>query len=153
MQGHCDRARHWASADVDGELSTFERVLLANHLASCPSCREFRASVGGLTSTLRAAPLERVEVIVMGRIRRRARLRLAPAAAAMAVAVVGLGSILASSAVRAHSVAGIQSVSPDVETMNLSTARALETRHPGNVIRLQRTANRSLRGGPVLLER
>jgi predicted anti-sigma-YlaC factor YlaD len=152
MQGHCDRARHWASADVDGELSTFERVLLANHLAGGPSCREFRASIGGLTRTLRAAPLERFQVIVMGRIRRRARLRLAPAAAAMAVAVVGLGSILASSAVRTRSVvAGIQSAGP--ETMNLSTARALESLQVGKVIRIHRTVHRSLRGGPVLLER
>src|SRR5438477_13132491 len=104
MHGHCERARNWASADVDGELSTLERVLLANPLAGCPSCTEFHASVRSLTSALRATPLERFHVIVMGRIRRRARLRLAPAVAAMAVAVVGLGSILASAEVRSRSV-------------------------------------------------
>jgi predicted anti-sigma-YlaC factor YlaD len=32
MHGHCERARQWASADVDGELSTFERALLEDHL-------------------------------------------------------------------------------------------------------------------------
>src|SRR4249920_1731181 len=125
MHGNCDRARHWVSADVDGELSTFERVLLANHLAGCPACQEFRTSVSGLTRTLRTAPLERFNVAVIGRVRRRAHLRVAPAVAAMAVAAVGLGSILASSDVRTRSVARVQP-SAAVDTMNLSTARARE---------------------------
>jgi len=29
MSGECDRARQWASTQLDGELSSFERVLLA----------------------------------------------------------------------------------------------------------------------------
>jgi predicted anti-sigma-YlaC factor YlaD len=151
MHGHCERARHWASADVDGELSTFERILLANHLAGCPSCSEFHASVRSLTSALRATPLERFHVIVMGRIRRRARLRLAPAAAAMAVAVVGLGSILASAEVRSRSVVRAASASAAVDTMNLSTAHALANLRADRVVRPSR-AHRSVRGGPVLLE-
>jgi predicted anti-sigma-YlaC factor YlaD len=154
MHGHCDRARHWASAEVDGELSTFERVLLANHLAGCPSCREFSASVGDLTRTLREAPLEGFEVIVIGRVRRRAYLRLAPAVAAMAVAAVGLGSILASSDVRTRSIARVQPVSPAVDTMNLSMnmARVLASRRAAQVVALPSAAHRSLRGGPVLHE-
>ncbi len=97
MHGHCERARQWASADVDGELSTFERVLLADHLARCASCAVFSSDLRGLTSALRAAPRERFEGVTIGRRRRHVRMRLAPAAAAMAVAAVGLGSLLASS--------------------------------------------------------
>ena len=154
MNGNCDRARQWASLDVDLELSKFERVLLANHLDGCPSCREFRASVGGLTSTLRTAPQERFEVVVTSRNRRRIRLRLAPAVAAMAVAAVGLGSILASTEVRTRSVAGIQSVSPAVDTMNVSTNVALANavRAAKVTTRPARSVQRSLRGGPVLRE-
>ncbi len=96
MQGHCERARQWASAVVDGELSTFERALLEDHLERCGSCREFSRDVNGLTSALRAAPREPFEGVVIGRVRRQVRLRLAPAAAAMAIAAVGLGSVVAS---------------------------------------------------------
>ena len=91
----CDRARQWATADLDGELSRFERVLLSAHLVDCPSCREFSTAIGGFTEMLRTAPLEQLErPIEIGRLRRRVGLRLAPAVAAMAVTVVGLGSIL-----------------------------------------------------------
>ena len=150
MHGNCDRARHWVSADVDGELSTFERVLLANHVARCPSCREFRASVRGLTTALRTAPLEPFEALVIGRVRRRARLRLAPAVAAMAIAAVGLGSILASSEVRTRSVARVPSASAEIDTMNLSTAQALGALRKAKPVRVASTVHRSLRGGPVV---
>lgn len=156
MHANCERARQWTSADVDGELSTFERVLLADHLADCTSCREFRASVHGLTSALRVAPLERFEGIVTGRILRRRypRLRLAPAVAAMAIAAVGLGSLLASSEVRPGSVSHLQrldlnAASAAVDTMNLSTAGGLKRLKPAR----RPSARRSLRGGPVLFER
>jgi predicted anti-sigma-YlaC factor YlaD len=154
MNGNCDRARQWASLDVDRELSTFERVLLANHVAGCPSCQEFRASVDGLTSALRTAPQERFEVVVTGRNRRRVSLRLAPAVAAMAVAAVGLGSILASSEVRSRSVDRIQSATggPAVETMNVSTSVARANLRTLQAVRRSRTPQRSLRGGPVLRE-
>jgi anti-sigma factor RsiW len=96
VHGHCERARQWASVGVDGELSTFERALLEDHLGRCASCREFSRDVSGLTSALRAAPREQFEGVVLGRIHRQIRLRLAPAAAAMAIAAVGLGSLVAS---------------------------------------------------------
>ena len=96
MQGHCDRARQWASTAVDGELSTFERALLSDHLERCEACRDFSRDVNGLTATLRAAPPVPFEGVVIGRVRRRVRLRLAPAVAAMAIAAVGLGSVVAS---------------------------------------------------------
>lgn len=129
----------------------FERVLLANHLAGCPSCREFRTSVSGLTRTLRSTPRERFEVIVIGRIRRRARLRFAPAVAAMAVAAVGMGSILASSDVRTRSVAQVRSVSPAIDTMNLSMSRA-RALAAAKTATAPRVTQRSLHGGPVLHE-
>lgn len=147
MHGDCDRARHWASADVDGELSTFERVLLANHLDGCTPCREFHASVGSLTRAIRTTPHESFEGIVIGRIRRRARLRLAPAAAAMAVAAVGLGSILASSEVRTRSVASAEPVvSSAIDAIDLKTVNA----RAAKAVRQHRSV---LGGGPVLQDR
>jgi anti-sigma factor RsiW len=96
MQGHCDRAREWVSAGLDGELSTFERALLSDHLERCASCGEFSRDLNGFTKALRAAPREPFEGVVIGRVRRHVHLRLAPAAAAMAIAAVGLGSLVAS---------------------------------------------------------
>jgi predicted anti-sigma-YlaC factor YlaD len=160
MSGDCDRARQWASIELDGELSTFERVLLRAHLADCASCREFGGAIGGLTGALREAPLEEFGgVVEIGRLRRRPRLRLAPAVAAMAVAAVGLGSILATTALRSGPVAKRQAPTPvvaaelvAVDTMDLRTSRGLE-----RLAALQQTrttnALRSLRGGPVVLER
>jgi predicted anti-sigma-YlaC factor YlaD len=151
VDGHCERARQWASASVDGELSTFERALLADHLERCASCRGFSLAIADLTTALRAAPRERIEGISIGRVRRHVRLRLAPAAAAMAVAAVGLGSVLASVEIKGGSVASVPAVhvaplvaSPD--TLNLSAAHVLER------LRSDRpTASaRSLRGGPVV---
>jgi predicted anti-sigma-YlaC factor YlaD len=112
VHGHCERARQWASAAVDGELSTFERVLLEDHLGRCGSCREFSHDVNGMTSALRAAPLEQFDGVVLGRIRRQVRLRLAPAAAAMAIAAVGLGSLVASTQFSRTPVIGPAEVSP-----------------------------------------
>jgi predicted anti-sigma-YlaC factor YlaD len=151
VHGHCERARQWASASVDGELSTFERALLADHLERCTSCHEFSLAISDLTTALRAAPRERLEGISIGRVRRHVRLRLAPAAAAMAVAAVGLGSVLASVEIKGGSVASVPpvQVAPPVwspDTLNLSTAHGLQrlrTRH-------QAPAARSLRGGPVV---
>ena len=158
MYGHCERARQWASADVDGELSTFERVLLADHVARCHSCREFHTSVNGLTDALRSAPHERFEGLVVGRIRRQVRLRLSPAVAAMAVAAVGLGSILVASEVRTGSVPGVQSVRESAadaatDTMNLRTSRALERLSLRKSVKAPGSVHRSLRGGPIVQER
>jgi len=151
VHGHCERARQWASASVDGELSTFERALLADHLERCASCREFSLAITDLTTALRAAPRERLEGISIGRVRRRVHLRLAPAAAAMAVAAVGLGSVLASVEIKGGSVASVQPVraappasSPD--TLNLSAAYMLARLHSHP----SASPARSLRGGPVV---
>ena len=151
MHGHCERARQWASASVDGELSTFESALLADHLERCGACREFSLAITDLATALRSAPRERIEGISIGRVRHHVRLRLAPAAAAMAVAAVGLGSVLASVEIKGGSVGSAQPVhvaplvgSPD--TLNLSAAHVLER------LRSSRPtlSARSLRGGPVV---
>lgn len=155
MHGACDRARQWATADLDGELSRFERVLLDAHLGECPSCREFAIASGGITEMLRSAPLESLErTIEIGRLRRRLGLRLAPAVAAMAVTVVGLGSILASSDLRTRSVResnlgdGVASHLASVDTMNLSTAGALAS--ASNAVPVRVVIGRSsVHGGPV----
>jgi len=157
MSGECERARQWASTEVDGELSSFERVLLHAHLDACPTCSAFSGTITGLTKALREAKLEQLESpVVIGRLRRRARLRLAPAAAAMAVAAVGLGSMLATS-MRSSSVTAVHApvvqaaVGPfaSVETMDLRTSQALQRL---DEFQQQAAANsaRSLRGGPVL---
>jgi predicted anti-sigma-YlaC factor YlaD len=161
MHGACDRARQWATADVDGELSRFEHVLLSAHLADCPSCREFNAAIRGFTDMLRAAPPEALErPIEIRRIRRRLPVRLAPAVAAMAVTVVGLGSILASSDLRTRSVRDASGPVDratthlaSVDTMNLSTATAIAKATASSPARLAATAHSSLRGGPVIRKR
>src|SRR5262245_39732378 len=157
MHGACDRARQWATADLDGELSRFERVLLDAHLADCPACREFTSSIGGFTELLRMAPPESLaRPIEIGRLRRRIGLRLAPAVAAMAVTVVGLGSLLASSDLRTRSVGdangsvdNVTSHLARVDTMNLSTAGALASAS-NEIPRITQLGRSSLRGGPVI---
>jgi putative zinc finger protein len=54
----CERARHWASLRLDGELSALEDELLERHLASCDACCAFAAGVGTAASLLRATPPE-----------------------------------------------------------------------------------------------
>ena len=159
VHADCDRVREWASADLDAELSTFERALLEGHLSSCPSCREFRAGITGITRALRAAPHERLErPVEIARRRRRVSLRLAPAAAAMAIAAVGLGSILASSQFRSGSVgsAPFQSEAaaavPTPDAINLRIVQVLR-RSPVTKSAVAAKADSSLRGGPVVLER
>lgn len=161
MHGACDRARQWATADLDGELSKFERVLLSAHLADCSSCREFTAAIGGFTEMLRTAPPEHLErTIEIGRLRRRIGLRLAPAVAAMAVTVVGLGSILASSDLRTRalgdangSVDSVSSHLASVDTMNLSTADAVASASSSVPVRLTSPGRSSVHGGPVISKR
>jgi predicted anti-sigma-YlaC factor YlaD len=162
VHGKCDRARQWASLELDDELSTFERALLENHLDDCPSCAQFHAEIGGLTGALRAAPHEPFAGIVLGRVRRRVHMRLAPAAAAMAVAAVGLGSILASSSFQSSSISRFAQhvdVSPDdasaavPDTMNVSTSKAMQTRRAQTRAHIAPRSPRSLRGGPVISKR
>jgi predicted anti-sigma-YlaC factor YlaD len=162
MHAACDRARQWATAEVDGELSRFELVLLRAHLDACPSCREFQAAIGGITRTLRETPPEHLErTIEVTRLRRRLRPRVAPAAAAMAVAAVVLGSGLLSNELRsgsvqgaASSVDGVAARLASVDTMNLSMKQALTKKSAaGNSGQPVRRLQVSLRGGPVVRDR
>jgi predicted anti-sigma-YlaC factor YlaD len=161
MHAACDRARQWATADLDGELSRFEHVLLGAHLDGCPSCREFHTAIGGFTSVLRDTPPERLErVIEIRRARRQLGLRLAPAAAAMAVVAVVLGSSLVSSELRTNTASGpsaglkvVGSHLAAVDTMNLSTARAIGKVATALPARVTSRPPGSLRGGPVVRER
>jgi anti-sigma factor RsiW len=147
MHGHCERARQWASAAVDGELSTFERALLEDHLGGCSACREFSRDVNGLTSALRAAPREPFEGVVIGHVRRQVHLRLAPAAAAMAIAAVGLGSVLAST--QLNRAPGIQ---PAVAPLRAPADFALNQGRSAQLkqLELARLAELSSRPGPAV---
>src|SRR2546430_1190160 len=159
MHKDCDRARQWASADLDTELSAFGGVVLEGHFRTGRWCGEFGAGIAATTNVVRAAPHEPLERSVeITRRRRRLSLRLAPAAAAMAIAAVGLGSILASSQFRSGSVgsASLQSEAaiavavPD--TMDLRTAHVFQ-RNAAVKARLASRTIGSLAGGPVVLER
>lgn len=154
VHGDCDRARQWASIELDGELSAFESVLLRAHVAGCASCRKFHAGIGDFTTALRSAPDERFEGVQLGRLRGRVRLRLAPAVAAMAVLAVGLGSISASSQLgfgrgtaTPPAAASVDVSSQDA--MNLHTLLALERM---DIAKSPARTSRS-GGGPFVQER
>ena len=97
----CERARAWASLELDGELSQLETALLDAHLRRCPACAALVAGMSATTSLLRAAPLERPSAPVfasaapsrVGRRQLAARLALAAALAALAA---GLGVVAGS---------------------------------------------------------
>jgi len=70
----CERASHWISLDLDGELSELEQAGLARHLERCGSCRSLSAELAGLTALLRGAPLaDPSGAVVVSTPRRRAR--------------------------------------------------------------------------------
>jgi len=164
MRRECDRARQWASLQLDGELSEFEQALLDGHVAGCASCSAFRADIANVTRELRAAPLEPFPVAIHLQRIRRARLRFAPAAAALAVAAVGLGSILAAVQVRAPQ-AGNQTHSDSgearlgsrpnggVDPAAVKSGEAINSRAARQVSRVAGVASSlstDLRGGPVI---
>ena len=84
----CDLARQHASTELDGELSEFDRYLLARHLDRCADCRRFAEEAATLTSVLRTAPLDPYACgrVLAPRPRRYARVRqVAPVAAAVLI--------------------------------------------------------------------
>jgi predicted anti-sigma-YlaC factor YlaD len=84
----CDLARQRVSSELDGELSEFDRRLLARHLDRCAACRRFAEDAAGVTQALRTAPLDPYTCGSVGprRARRFARTRqIAPVAAAILV--------------------------------------------------------------------
>lgn len=55
MRNHCQQARQWLSAKLDGELSESRRVWLDQHLTACGDCRRFTVRLAELAQTLPAA--------------------------------------------------------------------------------------------------
>ena len=94
----CDRARAWISAELDGELSDFESILLRGHLLLCESCKTFKLDTSALARTLRAAPLETMSRPVIVSRRRSVGFRplRVPGAAALAAMMIASGGLLAS---------------------------------------------------------
>jgi predicted anti-sigma-YlaC factor YlaD len=159
VSSHCDRARQWASAEVDGRLSDFERALLQAHLGGCDECRAFRESIQGFTSALRSSPLETPEhPVAVPRIRARPRFRIAPAVAALAVTAVGIGSIFTATQVRpgsegAPAPTGVQLQTPSLRNgpINLVLLRGSARASEVAAARTVDTSRSSrLIGGPVL---
>jgi predicted anti-sigma-YlaC factor YlaD len=154
MQGQCERARRWASAELDGELSSFERALLHDHLGRCADCRDFTDSVSGLTLALRAAPSEPFEGVVITRPRRHLHVPVTKVAAAVAVAAIGLGSLLASVQLKGSNVGSGPPLreTPAIggpDALNLSTLAALERQRAAA---LSNTPTRAVHGGRTVLE-
>ena len=85
----CERARAWASQELDDDLSALELAALGAHLAGCPDCDAFARGVRAMTGELRAAPLLVPErAVELPRRERPGRLVLGSAAAAVAAAVL-----------------------------------------------------------------
>ena len=82
----CEAAQRLASAQMDAELSPFERTRLQRHLDVCGACRAFEADLRAIGDLLRDTPLEPFERrLLLPRRRRRALPRIAVGAAAAAV--------------------------------------------------------------------
>jgi anti-sigma factor RsiW len=94
----CERTRGWASLDLDGELSDFERALMRSHVERCPACSLFEQEIGSATLALREAPPERIPhpVVLPARPRRvRAGALRLGAVAGVVVGALGLAGTLA----------------------------------------------------------
>lgn len=94
----CERARAWISAELDGELSDFESILLRSHLVRCESCETFKLDAAAFTRTLRMASLETISrPVIVSRRRSFAFQPLrVPGVAALAALTIASGGLLAS---------------------------------------------------------
>lgn len=98
----CDRAREWASLQLDGELSELERAMLKAHSRRCAACAEYLVEVGAITQAVRSTRLEPVPHPIVLPLRRSfgwaSRVLQAGAATAAVIAVTaGLALQLGSS--------------------------------------------------------
>lgn len=123
----CARARFWASLRIDGELSELEGALLDAHLARCADCRAVADGFGGLTTALRAAPLERVAPVALAVPRPSRRLL-----GSVAVAVVLIAGVVAGGLVRGQ-------VSHDAVSVPRAAAIIASFETPDQIRRLRRT--------------
>jgi Putative zinc-finger len=78
MQGiqpsSCARTREWISFALDGELSDFERFLMAHHVERCADCWVFERDLRWIAEGVRSAPLESPsEPVTVGRLQQPAR--------------------------------------------------------------------------------
>jgi anti-sigma factor RsiW len=111
----------FVSLDLDGELSRFERALLARHLRNCPRCAEKAKSLVELTEVLRADPLLPVPArIVVTRQRRRVGRVVQSAIAGAAVIVVGIWFGLESSTSRSPRPEGLVNPRPSAAAIAAS---------------------------------
>ncbi len=83
----CERTAQLVSLDLDGQLSYFERKLLAHHLVRCAACAEQARRTTAVTRLLRSEPLEPIELPGLP-LRPRRALRTRRAAGALALASV-----------------------------------------------------------------
>jgi predicted anti-sigma-YlaC factor YlaD len=126
------------SAEIDGELSEFESILLRGHLDRCEDCRMFKLDAKRFATALRGAQLERLSrpVAVPSRRRSVVSLRL-PAAAAVAVVMIVFGGVFAS----LHSGAVIHASPPPEAAFNSLDLRAMQlqkAQRTNNQLRLRR---------------
>src|SRR5256884_138832 len=134
----CEQMRSSISAEIDGELSEFESILLRGHLDRCGDCRMFKVDAERLATALRVAPLEPLSRPVAVPSRRRSVLSLrVPAAAAVAVVMIVFGGVFAS----LHSGVVIHSSPPSGAEFNSLDLRAMQlqkTQWTTNQLRLRR---------------
>jgi anti-sigma factor RsiW len=97
MSERCDRARQWASLELDGELSELERSLLQAHLERCAECAPVVAEVRAIAARMREMPLEQPSLTAVAP-RRRPRVRAFQVGVAAATVAIGisLGSLAGS---------------------------------------------------------
>jgi predicted anti-sigma-YlaC factor YlaD len=108
----CERARAWASLDLDDDLGEIERVLLDDHLTRCSGCAVFVSGMRELTAVVRAAPQEQpLRPLVLPERRR----RRASAVAVRALAAATLVALAAGLAFLGSSVGGEQQATVPVD--------------------------------------
>jgi ferric-dicitrate binding protein FerR (iron transport regulator) len=93
----CERAAHWASLRLDGELSHLEERLLEAHLDRCEECRDLEAGMRATAEILRRSPVEapsRPGVMHLPRASRSPLRR--KRTALVAAAALGLGALVGS---------------------------------------------------------
>jgi predicted anti-sigma-YlaC factor YlaD len=89
--------RAWISAELDGELSDFESILLRGHLVGCDSCMTFKHDAAAFAGALRDAPLESMSrPVVVSRRRPAFRPLRVPGVAALAVLMIASGGLFTS---------------------------------------------------------
>ena len=134
----CEQMRSSISAELDGELSEFESILLRGHLDRCQDCRMFKFDAERLATALRVAPLEPLSRPVAVPSRRRSVLSLrVPAAAAVAVVMIVFGGVFAS----LHSGGVIHSSPPsgaEFSSLDLRAMQLQKTQRTNDQLRLRR---------------